>query len=117
MASKISGVPVESISAINGVSTTSISRVFNTDTSTLTGWPGGASCVVELFRYGRDTTEACSGMFFVPYSFDEANGVIYNYNQCGSQTGAPGFYQKYSDNIIYFFDGTTLSAIGPCKKK
>lgn len=114
--SKISGVSVESISAINGVSTTFISKVDNTPTSNLSGWPGGASCSVELFIYGRDTTEACSGMYVI-WSFDEANGVIYNYNQCGSQTAAPGFYQKYSDNIIYYFDGTELSAIGPCKKK
>lgn len=113
--SKISGVSVENISAINGVSTTSISKVGSIPTSNLSGWPGGASCVVELFIYGRDLNEACSGMFVI-YSFDATNNVIYNYNQCGSQTAAPGFYQKYSDNMVYFFDGVSLSAVGRCKK-
>ena len=113
---KVSGVPVENISSLSGVDVSSTSKLMGVPTANIPGWPGGASCVVELFIYGRDTTEACSG-FFVMYSFDAANGVIYNYNQCGSQTAAPGFYQKYSDNIIYFFDGSTLNFIGPCKKK
>lgn len=75
---------------------------------------GGVSCNTEQFMYGMDITAACTGRFSF-YEFDTTNQIIYDSGQCGVQTAAPGYYQYYADNMVYFFDGTSLSLVGPCK--
>jgi hypothetical protein len=114
---KVSGVPVENISSLNGVNASSTSKLMGVPTANIPGWPGGSgpSCTPDRYSYGRDTATACLGNFQF-FDYDSSTGMLYVSGQCGTTLAPIGFYQWYVDNMLYYFDQVTpLRFYGACK--
>ena len=114
---KVSGVPVENISSLNGVDASSTSKLMGVSTSNISGWPSAASCTPDLYAYGRDTAAACGGTFQF-FDYDDSTGMLYVSGQCGTTLAPVGYYQWYTDNQLYYFDQVNpLSFYGACGGK
>lgn len=114
---KISGVPVENISKIAGKEAASLNKIGTISKSNIPGWPSAASCTPDLYAYGRDTAAACGGTFQF-FDYDDSTGMLYVSGQCGTTLAPVGYYQWYTDNMLYYFNQVTpLRFYGACGGK
>lgn len=117
--SKVSGVLVENISKILGVSSNLIKFIGPINTLDLPGWPGDVpTCTSLTFAYGPAPGFACGGSSEF-YDFDITNNLIYQYGYCGNSEyyAAFGFYVNDDGNIYLWADskgGPSWSYIGNC---
>lgn len=120
---KKSGVPVENIASIAGVSAISITRLVGVATLDIGGWPTDTppppSCDTLLLGYtdGRELppTAACSADF-MPYELDPLTNILYTEGGCGDERSlAPGGF--YSDGRMVYSIGPegTFIEVRPCE--
>lgn len=103
MANK-SGIPVENIISIAGVTAASITSLASVPTTSLPGWPsGGPTCTDSVFSYGEAPGIACgAGAGF--YSFDENNSRLYLFGYCNDENyyAPEGFYVDSRGSIFWW---------------
>ena len=117
MANK-SGVPVENITSIAGVSAISMTRLVGVATRDIGVWPrSGPSCDDMPFSFGEAPDIAC-GADAEFYSFDSENSLLYTIGGCGEEYAPEGFYVDNRGSIFWWhLDGIVWvwEFIGPCE--
>jgi len=120
---KKSGVPVENIASIAGVSAISITRLVGAATRDIGSWPTDTppppSCDTLLLGYtdGRELPPpaACSADP-MPYELDPLTNILYIGGGCGdARSLAPGGF--YSDGVMIYSIGPegTFIEVRPCE--
>lgn len=108
--SKVSGVLVENISKLSGVSADLIRFIGPINTLNLPGWPGNnpPSCVDLSYRFGPIPGIACSESSGL-YSFNMTTQKLFQFGYCDDVLNfAPeGFYVDTVGNI-YNWQETTM---------
>jgi hypothetical protein len=104
---KVNGVPVTSISSINGKSLTSITRFKGLPTLLISGWPTPTGCVTYTLGYrnsppiGPVCLETRND-----YLFDLSSNILYGLGEtCGGLLAPGGFYSD--GNTIYLWEDST----------
>jgi hypothetical protein len=117
--SKVSGVLVENISKVLGVSANLIKFIGPINTLDLPGWPGNLpTCTSLTFSFGPAPGVACAGSSAF-YDFDVTNNLIYQPGYCGNSEyyAAFGFYVNENSDIYEWAggkEGPVWSYIGSC---
>jgi hypothetical protein len=115
---KKSGVPVENIASIAGVSAISITRLVGVVTRDIGVWPrSGPSCDDMPFSFGEAPDIACDAAAEF-YSFDSENSLLYTIGGCGEEYAPEGFYVDNRGSIFWWhLDGIVWvwEFIGPCE--
>jgi hypothetical protein len=103
--SKVSGVLVENISKILGVSSNLIKFIGPINTLDLPGWPSGGGCETLSLGYtsGPPPPQACTNPRN-EYQFDTNTSILYDVGElCGGELAPDGFYSDGS--LIYTWFG------------
>jgi hypothetical protein len=115
---KKSGVPVENIASIAGVSAISITRLVGVATRDIGVWPrSGPSCDDMPFSFGEAPGIACDADAEF-YSFDSENSLLYTIGGCGEEYAPEGFYVDTFGDIFSWEEtdrGWTWSFLGNCE--
>ena len=110
----VSGVLVNLISKIGGITASSIKYIGGIDTREIPGWPSGGGCETLSLGYssGPPPPSACTKPRF-DYQFDSDLKILYEIGElCGGLMAVDGFY---SDGInIYLWNGGLWETIGSC---
>jgi hypothetical protein len=101
---------------MKGANVASITSIGGIATSTIPGWPTGATCETVYYGYVNGNKNqpkyACILEQF-PYEWDGVTGILYNEGGCGTSPAETGYY---SDGInISYWDGGSFTDYGPCK--
>jgi hypothetical protein len=112
---QISGIEVASIVSMYGVEVTSMVSIGGISTSTIPGWPTGASCTTVYYRYSNGKAsppeDACTAEPLA-YEWDSSTGILYNEAGCGVSTAESGYYSD--GTTIYEWTGDSLNEYGAC---
>jgi hypothetical protein len=110
----VSGVLVNLISKIGGITASSIKYIGGIDTREIPGWPSGGGCETLSLGYtsGPPPPQACTNPRN-EYQFDSDLKILYEIGElCGGSMAVDGFY---SDGInIYLWNGGLWETIGSC---
>ena len=116
----ISGVNVELISKIGGITASSIKYIGGIDTREIPGWPGSdpTSCVDLSYQYGPIPGIACSESSGL-YSFNMMTQQLFQFGYCDnvSYYAPEGFYVDTFGDIFNWEEttmGWTWSFLGNC---
>jgi len=110
----VSGVLVNLISKIGGITASSIKYIGGIDTREIPGWPSGGGCETLSLGYtsGPPPPQACTNPRN-EYQFDPNTSILYDVGElCGGELAPDGFY---SDGIlIYTWFGGIWGVGTPC---